>query len=116
MFPPPREPHCVALYSFDAGGPGELSIKTDDVITLLEKIDADWIKGRLSGQEGMFPVGFVEIKVDLPPKGVASATPPAGPSTGEREPCAVVCVCVCVPMKQHLHIHIHAHVHVLLYT
>ena len=74
-----REPHCVALYDFNAEGPGELSIRTGDVITLVEKIDADWIKGRLRGQEGIFPSGFVEIKVDLPPKSktTSSAPPPS---------------------------------------
>ena len=77
-----REPHCVALYSFDAAGPGELSIKTGDVIMLVEKVDADWIKGRLGGQEGMFPSGFVEVKVDLPPKTKATPAPPASSKAG----------------------------------
>ena len=68
----------MALYPFDAAGPGELSIKTGDVIILLEKIDADWIKGRLRGQEGMFPSGFVEIKIELPPADKAPPTTGAG--------------------------------------
>ena len=78
---PFREPHCVAVHTFDAEGPGELSIKTGDVIMLVEKVDDAWVKGRLRGREGMFPLGFVEIKIDLPPK---SAAPPTSsrPSEG----------------------------------
>ena len=74
-----REPHCVAQYDFNAEEPGELSIRTGDVIMLVEKVDADWLKGRLRGQEGIFPSGFVEVKVDLPPKSKAagSAPPPS---------------------------------------
>ena len=78
-----REPHCVAVHTFNAEGPGELSITTGDVITLVEKVDADWVKGRLRGQEGMFPLGFVEIKVDLPPSGKSTAAPPTS-RPGER--------------------------------
>ena len=79
MLIPTREPHCVALHSFDAAGPGELSIRPGDVILLVEKIDTDWVKGQLKGQEGIFPLGFVEVKVELPP---ALAQPPAAPGAG----------------------------------
>ena len=78
----PREPHCVALYDFNAEGPGELSIRTGDVIVLVEMVDTDWIKGRLKGQEGIFPSGFVEIKVALPPKSkIVTSAPPPIPGT-----------------------------------
>ena len=80
---PIREPHCVALHSFDAAGPGELSIRPGDVILLVEKIDTDWVKGRLKGQEGMFPLGFVEVKVELPPASKVSVKPLATSGTGE---------------------------------
>ena len=80
-----REPHCVALYDFSAEGPGELTIRTGDVIVLVEKVDADWIKGRLKGQEGIFPSGFAEIKVDLPPKSKTIGAPPPKP-TPQRRP------------------------------
>ena len=70
------------MYDFSAEGPGEMSIRTGDVIMLVEKVDADWFKGRLRGQEGIFPSGFVEIKVELPPKGkTASSAPIPPPST-----------------------------------
>lgn len=60
-------PHCIALYSFDAEKIDELSFMAGDVIELLGKVDQDWLRGRLRDREGMFPVQFVEIKVDLPP-------------------------------------------------
>lgn len=68
----------MALYSFDKEGPGELSVRTGDVIMLVEKMDAEWLKGRLRGQEGIFPSGFVEIKVDLPARSRPSASSEAG--------------------------------------
>lgn len=48
---------------------------------LVEKVDADWIKGRLRGQEGIFPSGFVEVKVDLALKSKSAASPAPPPST-----------------------------------
>lgn len=36
-----------------------------DVIYLTEKINADWLKGRLNKKEGMFPSNFVNVVVPL---------------------------------------------------
>ena len=36
------------------------------MIELTERIDADWLRGRLKDQEGMFPQVFVEVRVDIP--------------------------------------------------
>ena len=55
-------------------------MRTGDVIMLVEMVDADWIKGRLKDQEGIFPSGFVEIKKALPPKSKTTSAPP--PSAG----------------------------------
>ncbi len=63
----PREPHCVALHSFSAEGPNELSISPGDVVLLVGR-EGDWFKGRVGGKEGIFPSSFVEVKVDLPPQ------------------------------------------------
>ncbi len=80
-----RGPHCVALYAFSGEQTGELSIAEGDRIELLERLDADWLKGRLGGSEGIFPAGFVNVVEDLPPPGpkktepkvVGGAKPPA---------------------------------------
>jgi hypothetical protein len=60
-------PHCVALYEFTAGSPGELSLSVGDTVELLARAGADWLRGRLGGQEGIFPSQFVEVREDLPP-------------------------------------------------
>ena len=62
-----RDPHCVAVHSFTAEGEGELSISPGDTIELVERVGEQWLKGKLRGDEGIFPVEFVEVKVDLPP-------------------------------------------------
>ena len=82
----------MALYPFSAAGEGELTIGEGDHIELLERVDADWLKGRLGGSEGIFPADFVKIVEDLPPasvkkdepKGVggAKSPPPKASSAG----------------------------------
>ena len=67
----------MALYPFSAAGAGELSIAEGDHIELLERVDADWLKGRLGGSEGIFPAGFVNVVVDLPPAAAAATEPKA---------------------------------------
>ena len=83
----------MALYPFSAAGEGELSIAEGDRIELLERVDADWLRGRLGGSEGIFPAEFVNVVEDLPPaaakksepKAVGGAKPPAAKgSTGMR--------------------------------
>lgn len=59
-------PHCVAVYEFKAGGPDELSMAVGDTVELLARVGAEWLKGRLGQQEGIFPRDFVEIRQDLP--------------------------------------------------
>ena len=57
----------MALHSFSADGPDELSISPGDVVLLVGR-EGDWLKGRVGGKEGIFPSSFVEVKVDLPPQ------------------------------------------------
>ena len=71
---PYRDPHCVALYPFEAGGPDELPFVTGDTILLVEKVGDEWLKGRLGSKEGMFPANFVEVKIELPPLSVPKTT------------------------------------------
>ncbi|XP_067897240.1 SH3 domain-containing protein 19 [Heterodontus francisci] len=53
-----------ALYDFVGENKDELSLKVGDMITLLESIDADWLKGELQGKKGIFPRNFVQILQD----------------------------------------------------
>ena len=59
-------PHCVALYEFATSSADELSLAIGDTVELLERVGAEWLRGRLRGQVGIFPSQFVEIKGDLP--------------------------------------------------
>ena len=66
-------PSCRAQFDFFSEAPGELSLNTGDVIELLERVDAQWLKGRLRGKEGIFPADFVTILEDVP---IRSPEPP----------------------------------------
>ena len=72
----------MATFSFSSEGPGELSISVGDRIELVERVDKDWLKGRLKGQEGIFPAGFVDIIVDVPPGG--ATTKKKGPASSGK--------------------------------
>lgn len=63
-----RSPLAVATFPFSAEGPGELSIAEGDQVELLERVGTSWMKGRLRGKEGIFPVEFVDVIVELPPQ------------------------------------------------
>ena len=41
---------------------------TDDVITLLERMGDEWLRGECQGRQGIFPITYVTIVQDLPPK------------------------------------------------
>lgn len=58
-------PHAIALYDFEAQDKDDLSFKTEDVIILTKKVDADWYIGRCRSKEGMFPAQFVRIVRDI---------------------------------------------------
>ena len=49
----------IALYDFTAENPTDLTIKTNDVINVIEDGE-EWIKGELNGQIGMLPANYVK--------------------------------------------------------
>lgn len=49
-----------AIFDFDAQGCDELGIRKGDIIKVTQKVDDSWWRGELNGQEGMFPVTYVE--------------------------------------------------------
>ncbi|XP_072413258.1 SH3 domain-containing protein 19 isoform X1 [Chiloscyllium punctatum] len=53
-----------ALYDFSGENTDELDLKVGDMITILEHVDSDWLKGELHGKEGIFPRSFVQILQD----------------------------------------------------
>lgn len=51
----------AAAFDFDPQEEGELRLRKGDIITVLDKSDANWWKGKNSdGKEGMFPVPYVK--------------------------------------------------------
>jgi hypothetical protein len=54
---------ALALYSFEAKQPGDLSFQKGDIITITKKSEStdDWWTGKLNGASGIFPANFVEV-------------------------------------------------------
>ena len=63
-----NEPYCIVESEFISEGPGELSIQPGDTVILVERVNEDWLRGKLNEQVGIFPAAFVDIKVDIPSK------------------------------------------------
>lgn len=62
--PVPAKPKSVqktvtAAYNFDPQESGELRLRKGDVIVLLDASDANWWKGTLKGDTGLFPASYV---------------------------------------------------------
>ena len=51
---------ALAMYDYAATQPDELSIKVGDKIEILEKIDANWWKGKLNGKIGLVPATYLK--------------------------------------------------------
>ena len=52
---------AVALYSYSAQGPDELTMSEGDVLDVVD-VEGDWIRARLHGASGMVPASYVEYK------------------------------------------------------
>ena len=47
---------------------------------LTEQVDAEWLKGRIGGNEGMFPSNFLDIVEPLPKKSSSGHSAPTKPA------------------------------------
>ena len=52
---------CNAMYDFEAQAEDDLAFAQGDVITVVEVIDKDWLRGELNGREGLVPRGYVDL-------------------------------------------------------
>uniref|UniRef100_A0A8C5H7I4 Neutrophil cytosol factor 2-like n=1 Tax=Gouania willdenowi TaxID=441366 RepID=A0A8C5H7I4_GOUWI len=55
--------HAVALHSYESTNPEDLSFTTGDEITLLSRVNQDWLEGQCNGNTGIFPAAYVEVPV-----------------------------------------------------
>ncbi|BGP43723.1 hypothetical protein JCM10449v2_007768 [Rhodotorula kratochvilovae] len=72
----PAKATCRAVWDYTKSQPDDLGFKTGDVITIEEEVNADWWKGSLHGQTGLFPCNHVERL----PASSAPAPPPTAPA------------------------------------
>ncbi|KAK3741049.1 hypothetical protein RRG08_005739 [Elysia crispata] len=57
-------PQCKALYDFDLKDEGEkdcLSFKKNETLTVIRRVDENWLEGRKGDKIGIFPIVFVEL-------------------------------------------------------
>ncbi|XP_039706377.1 spectrin alpha chain, erythrocytic 1 [Pteropus medius] len=54
-----REERVVALYDFQARSPREVTLKKDDVLTLLSSINKDWWKVEADDHQGFVPAVYI---------------------------------------------------------
>uniref|UniRef100_A0A3B4G873 Osteoclast-stimulating factor 1 n=1 Tax=Pundamilia nyererei TaxID=303518 RepID=A0A3B4G873_9CICH len=45
----------------EASGPGELSLRAGDIVTMVEKVDSEWYRGTCRGSTGFFPINHVKV-------------------------------------------------------
>ncbi|KAG0678136.1 ESCRT-0 subunit protein hse1 [Pichia californica] len=50
----------VALYDLNSDDEDTLSFKKDDIITIVEEINNDWLRGCLNGRAGIIPTNYVK--------------------------------------------------------
>ncbi|XP_064366879.1 SH3 domain-containing protein 19 isoform X3 [Dromaius novaehollandiae] len=56
-------PHAVVLHDFTAEHADDLDLHSGDTVCLLEKIDAEWYRGKCGNRTGIFPASFVKVVV-----------------------------------------------------
>ncbi|KAI9828899.1 MAG: class II myosin [Phylliscum demangeonii] len=87
--PPPtpapshKDPTYRALYDFDGQSPGELSIKKDEVVMVLQKENNGWCLAKKlhSAAQGWAPVAYLKEEAARP---APPPAPPAPPSSAAR--------------------------------
>ncbi|XP_052247696.1 E3 ubiquitin-protein ligase SH3RF3-like [Dreissena polymorpha] len=59
---PSTIPQCKGLFDFNSDKDDDcLSFKKDEIVTVLRKVDENWLEGKKGDKIGIFPVSFVEL-------------------------------------------------------
>ncbi|XP_063063103.1 neutrophil cytosol factor 2 [Engraulis encrasicolus] len=58
--PPKKSVQALALYAYEASSPEDLEFSQGDIITILSKVNEDWLEGQCNGKNGIFPASFVQ--------------------------------------------------------
>lgn len=88
--PPPSEPDVElykATFAF-SGQEGEMSLKKDDILELVEKGDNGWWLVKKDGQEGWAPYNYLELVPSKPKPVPPPPPPPPPPPTSRQAPLA----------------------------
>ncbi|KAI4832956.1 hypothetical protein KUCAC02_015890 [Chaenocephalus aceratus] len=74
-----------AKHDFTPEGPGELGLRSGDVVTNVEMVDNDWYRGTCRGSTGFFPANYVNILSNSPkPQTERKARQPSATVSGPR--------------------------------
>ncbi|XP_028834097.1 SH3 domain-containing protein 19 isoform X2 [Denticeps clupeoides] len=74
----------TALYDFDPEGPGELPLRTGDVVYNVEQLDNEWYMGTCRGVQGFFPINYVKVMSHAQQTPEKTNPLPTGPMRGPR--------------------------------
>ena len=88
------KPCTVVLHDFEGGESGDLPLEEGQIVELLGRIAAGWMRGRLNGKVGIFPASFVEVVQPLRtvcrpvphPQSQAPTSPPLSPANPKPRP------------------------------
>jgi hypothetical protein len=62
-------PYALAVHTFVPQFDNELGFSEGDMVFLTRQVDGDWMQGETDGQTGIFPKSYVNIVVDVSPRG-----------------------------------------------
>ncbi|KAK2817205.1 hypothetical protein Q5P01_025396 [Channa striata] len=74
------------IHDFIPEGPGELSLRAGDVVTMVEQVDSEWYRGTCRGSTGFFPINYVKPLSDSP-KTLPTRKPKQPPATTSGPRC-----------------------------